>query len=89
MIRRRILQFICVAVLGLVLFDSTIDAAGCNDSKATATPCHSCMCGPHLVSAGVIEVAVVPVAVPHVSYKPAPYAFLLRASIFHPPCLAA
>lgn len=79
----------CAVALGLALFDNIADAAGCEDSKATATACHACSCGPHLVSQGVIENAVAPTPVPYASYKPVPYAFLLATSIFHPPCLAA
>lgn len=90
MIRRRVLRILCVVALGLALFDSVADAAGCDDLKAAATAtCHACTCGPHLVSPGVIEVVAVPAPVPYTSYEPAIYAFLFPASIFHPPCLAA
>jgi hypothetical protein len=89
MIRHRVLRFIFAVALGLVLFDSVADAAGCDDAKATAAVCHACLCGPHLVSPGVVEIAVAPAPVPYASYKLVSYAFLLPASIFHPPCLAA
>lgn len=89
MIRRRVLRFLCVVALGLSLFDSVADAAGCDDSKATATACHACSCGPHLVSPGVVQVAVAPVPVSYVDYESVPYALLLPESIFRPPCLAA
>lgn len=89
MIRHRVLRFIFAVALGLVLFDSVADAAGCDDAKATATACHACSCGPHLVSPAVVEIVAAPVPVRYVSYKPVPYAFLLPTSIFHPPCLAA
>lgn len=89
MLRRRVLKFLFAVTLGLTLFDSVADAAGCDDSKAAATVCHACSCGPHLVSPGVIEVVATPAPVPYDSYKPVPYVFLLPASIFHPPRLAA
>lgn len=89
MLRRRAFKILLAVAFGLTLFDSVADAAGCDDSKALATACHACSCGPHLVSPGVIEVVVTPAPVPYDSYKPVPYAFLLPTSIFHPPCLAA
>lgn len=89
MIRRRVLRILCVVALGLTLLDSVADAAGCDDSKSTATTCHACMCGPHLVSPGVVEIAVVPAPVLLAPYKPVTYALLLPTSIFRPPCLAA
>ena len=89
MIRGRILKLICAVALGLALFDSVADAAVCDDSKAAATACHACTCGPHLVSQGVTAIVAASAPVIHVSYKPVPYAFLLPKSIFHPPCLAA
>ncbi|MBI3288324.1 MAG: hypothetical protein HYZ74_02260 [Elusimicrobia bacterium] len=80
-----------MAALGLTLIDTVADAAGsgCDDSKAAATVCHACSCGPHLVSPGVIEVAAAPPSASYVSYKARTYSFLLPTSIFHPPCLAA
>lgn len=75
-----------MVALGLALFDSVADAAEC-DSPGTV--CHACSCGPHLVSPAFIEFAVKPAPPAYVSYKPSEYAFLLPASIFHPPCLAA
>lgn len=89
MMGRRVVKFVFALALGLMLFDSVADAAGCDDVKATATVCHACSCGPHLVSPGVVQIVVAPVPVLYVSYKPVYYSFLLPTSIFHPPCLAA
>ena len=89
MMRRKALRFIFAVALGLTLFDSVADAAGCDDSKATAAVCHACSCGPHHVSPGIIEIVVAPAPVQHASYTPPSYAFLLPTSIFHPPCLVA
>lgn len=79
----------CAVALGLALFDNLADAAGCPDSTPGAAICHSCSCGPHLVSPAVAEVIVAPAPVAYASYKPVLYAFLLPESIFRPPCLAA
>ncbi len=79
----------CLVALALVFVDGIADAAGCDDSKAAATACHACSCGPHLVSPGVVEIVAAPAPSPYSSYKPVPYSFLLPAAIFHPPCLAA
>lgn len=89
MIRGRVLKFLCAVVLGLALFDNTADAAGCDDSKAAATTCHSCACGPHLISQDVVLVEIAPTPVPYPSYEPIPYTFVLSKSLFRPPCLAA
>lgn len=89
MMRRRVLKFLCAVALGLMVFDNIADAAGCPDTKTAATICHACSCGPHLVSPGIVQIAVVPVPVPYTSYKPTSYALFLSVSIFHPPCLAA
>lgn len=91
MIRRRIFRLLCLAALGLAIFDNFADASGCDDSgKNVAAICHTCSCGPHLTSQKVVE--VVPVTPPTVSYQTyqAPtYDLLMPDSIFHPPCLAA
>ncbi len=89
MMRGRILRFLCAVALGLAFFDNISDAAGCEDTKAATAVCHSCSCGPHFVSQGVVEIVVAPAPVPYASYKPTSYALFLSESIFHPPCLAA
>lgn len=88
MIRRRVLRILCVLALGLALFDSVADAAGCDDSNSAVATCHSCVCGPHLVSPKGVQIAAAPPPAPYASFKPAPYAFLFPASVFRPPCLA-
>lgn len=79
----------CAVALGLVLLDGIADAAGCPDSKAAATACHACSCGPHMLSPGVIEVVPISAPAPYAAFEPSPYAFLLPESIFRPPSLAA
>ncbi|UPT75480.1 MAG: hypothetical protein M0D55_07305 [Elusimicrobiota bacterium] len=89
MMRRKALRFLFAIALGLTLFDSVADAAGCDDSKAAAAACHACACGPHLVSPGIIVIVAAPAPVQHAVYAPPSYAFLLPSSIFRPPCLVA
>lgn len=89
MIRRRVLRILCVVALGLALFDSVADAADCDGSNTAAATCHSCACGPHLVSPDAVQIAAAPPPAPYASFKPTPYAFLRPSSVFRPPCLAA
>lgn len=89
-VQRKILRFLCVAALGLVLFDAVADSSACKDSAAsTASVCHVCSCGPHLgsqespkISANLNPSAFVP-------HEASVYAFLLPQFIFHPPRLLA
>jgi hypothetical protein len=90
MMRRRILRLLCLAALGLALFDNFADASGCDDSKGVAVACHTCSCGPHLTSQKAAEVVVVaPPTVSYQTYQAPTYDLLMSDSIFHPPCLAA
>lgn len=85
MLRRRILEVLCLIAVGLALSDSIADTVVCDSAE---TSCHACACGPRLVSPAVIEAAI-PAAPPsYVSYKPSTYAFLLHKSLLRPPCLA-
>ncbi len=81
----------CVAALGLLLFDALADASCCEDSKTTSTAavCHSCSCAPHLVSQGVVQVKLVSVCADFAAYEFVPPAMPLPQSPLRPPCLAA
>jgi hypothetical protein len=87
---RRLARILCLALLGLVLFDGAADLAGChNENQATATACHACACGPHIAPQTSSTIVDMPRPATYVPYKADKYAFLLVESFFQPPKLAA
>jgi hypothetical protein len=81
---------VCALAVGLLLFDTIADTAGCDDSKtATEAVCHVCSCGAHLFSQSSPEAVMVLTQTPFAAYQSSAYVFLLPQSIFHPPRLAA
>lgn len=88
-VTKRLVRILCVAVLGLMLFDGLADAA-CQDSAAAcATVCHSCACGPHIAPSRPSAVVAAPKPASHASYKPVLYVLLRSESFFRPPRLLA
>lgn len=87
--RRRVFQGLVFAALGLFAFDCAQDVAGLCETAQEADACHACFCAPHLAPQGVVDIEIAPVPAAYASYEPSSYAYLLPASIFRPPCLAA
>lgn len=87
---RRLLQVLCLAVLGLMVFDGIADAAGCQDSGQTsAIECHTCACSAHMVPQRLVQIVPVTQPVAYVDYEPTTYAVLVVDAFFQPPRLAA
>lgn len=84
------MRLLCLALLGLMLFDGIADAAGCEDSgQASAVECHTCACSAHIAPQQPVQVAPAPRPEAYVPYEPTTYAFLLADALFRPPCLPA
>lgn len=89
-VTKRLVRALCVAMLGVVLFDGIADLTGCPDAaQAEATACHSCACGPHISPQAPTQVVRVDHPTTYVPYKPSDYAFVPTESFFRPPKLAA
>lgn len=87
---KRILRVMCMALLGLVLFDGMADLTACHDdAPASASECHACACGPHILPKDHAAAQAAPQPPTSVSYEPSTYAFLHAESFFRPPKLAA
>ena len=87
---RRLLRVLCLAVLGLMVFDNIADAAGCPDSgRANAVECHACACSAHIAPQRLVQIVPAPQPVAYVPYEPTTYAVLVVDSFFQPPRLAA
>ena len=85
----RLSKVLCVAVLGLVLFDTVADAGCCDDTKSAATACHGCLCAAHVVPQGVVQAEPVPVRADFIAYELTMPALPAPKSLLRPPCLAA
>ena len=87
--KTRFFKFLCVVLLGLVVYDGLADLAGYQDSQvAQSSNCHE-SCGPHIVPRGpshTVVVAPPKIIVPDSFVTPP---LLLQHSIFHPPRLSA
>lgn len=89
-VMKHLVRALCVAMVGLVLFDGLADLTGCPDAvQATTTACHSCACGPHIPPQAPAQVVHVDHPATYIPYKPSIYAFVHSESFFQPPKLAA
>lgn len=87
--KRGIVRLLCVAALGLALFNGVAGDGCCGDAKAVAADCGACCCAPRAAPETSVKLAAAPAASAYASYEAPAYAFLPPPPILRPPCLAA